>query len=82
MKKKAYSLGSLAAAILLISCDGGDNTSNVVTGEGYPNPNPIIENEWGDLPADRQWGSREGIDLSLIHISEPTISYAISYSVF
>ena len=43
MKKKAYSLGSLAAAILLISCDGGDNTSNVVTGEGYPNP--IIENE-------------------------------------
>ncbi|MFL2582963.1 MAG: hypothetical protein ACJ0Q9_01080 [Gammaproteobacteria bacterium] len=73
MKKKAYSLGSLAAAILLISCGSGDNTSNVVTGEGYPNPNPIIENEWGDLPDGRQWGSTAGIDI------DPTDGHVVGY---
>ena len=72
MKKKRYSFGALCA-LLLASCGGGDNSANVVTGEGYPNPNPIIENEWGNLPAGRQWGSTAGIDI------DPTDGHVVGY---
>ena len=41
MKKKRYSFRALCA-LLLASCGGDNNSENVVTGEGYPNPNPVI----------------------------------------
>jgi hypothetical protein len=36
---------------------------NIITGEGFPNPNPVVMNGWGDLPAGRNWGSTAGIDI-------------------
>ncbi|MCB1671012.1 MAG: peptidyl-alpha-hydroxyglycine alpha-amidating lyase family protein [Gammaproteobacteria bacterium] len=39
---------------------------NIVTGEGIPNPNPIMHKQWGELPAGRQWGSTAGIDIDPI----------------
>lgn len=36
---------------------------NAITGEGIPNPNPVITQNWGDLPAGRVWGSTAGLDI-------------------
>ena len=54
----------------LISGAVSAQTGNAISGTGLPNPNPVVTQNWGDLPAGREWGSTAGvdIDLSLIHI--------------
>ncbi|MDP1932675.1 MAG: hypothetical protein Q8L60_14570 [Gammaproteobacteria bacterium] len=39
---------------------------NVISGEGMPNPNPNVTQNWGELPAGRTWGSSAGIDIDPI----------------
>ncbi len=46
---------------------------NVITGEGIPNPNPVLTNEWGDLPEGRSWGHTAGIDV------DPTDGHVWAY---
>jgi sugar lactone lactonase YvrE len=36
---------------------------NVITGEGLPNPAPVVTKNWGELPAGRKWGTTAGIDI-------------------
>ena len=36
---------------------------NPITGEGMPNPNPVVTQNWGELPAGRTWGSSAGLDV-------------------
>ena len=36
---------------------------NHITGEGMPNPNPTVTQNWGTLPEGREWGSTAGIDI-------------------
>jgi len=54
-------LAVLGAFAFLVGCDsvGG----NIITGEGFPDPNPVVTNEWGELPAGRVWGHTAGIDI-------------------
>jgi sugar lactone lactonase YvrE len=39
------------------------SVANPITGEGLPNPNPIVTRNWGQLPAGRRWGTTAGIDI-------------------
>ncbi|MGI9625377.1 MAG: hypothetical protein ACR2QM_00960, partial [Longimicrobiales bacterium] len=39
---------------------------NPITGEGLPNPAPVVTANWGDLPEGREWGSTAGIDIDPI----------------
>jgi sugar lactone lactonase YvrE len=39
---------------------------NPVTGEGLPNPAPVVTKNWGQLPAGRKWGTTAGIDIDPI----------------
>ena len=39
---------------------------NPISGEGVPNPAPIVTKNWGNLPAGREWGSTAGIDIDPI----------------
>ena len=41
IEKKGF-IGALLT-LTLVSCGGVDNSANVVTGDGYPNPNPVIK---------------------------------------
>ena len=41
-------------------------TGNPVTGEGLPNPAPVVTRNWGQLPAGRKWGTTAGIDVDPI----------------
>ncbi len=41
-------------------------TGNPITGEGLPNPAPIVTANWGTLPEGREWGSTAGIDIDPI----------------
>ena len=34
-----------------------------ITGDGIPNPTPVVTANWGELPAGREWGSTAGIDI-------------------
>jgi sugar lactone lactonase YvrE len=36
---------------------------NPITGEGLPNPAPVVTPNWGQLPAGRKWGTTAGIDI-------------------
>jgi hypothetical protein len=38
----------------------GTTTSNPITGEGLPNPAPVVTRNWGQLPAGRKWGTTAG----------------------
>src|SRR5436190_21713275 len=38
-------------------------TGNATTGEGLPNPAPVVTRNWGQLPAGRKWGTTAGIDV-------------------
>ena len=40
---------------------GGEG--NYISGEGLPNPNPVVIRNWGELPEGREWGSTAGIDI-------------------
>ena len=37
-----------------------------ITGEGLPNPAPVVTRNWGELPAGRKWGTTAGIDVDPI----------------
>jgi len=50
--------------VLIVGC--GPVDGNIVTGEGFANPNPVVTNEWGELPAGRAWGHTAGIDIDPI----------------
>ncbi len=39
---------------------------NPITGADMPNPNPVVTQNWGELPAGRTWGSSAGIDIDPI----------------
>jgi DNA-binding beta-propeller fold protein YncE len=41
-------------------------TGNLITGEGLPNPAPVLTTNWGELPEGREWGSTAGIDIDPI----------------
>src|SRR4051812_12289326 len=32
-------------------------TGNAITGEGLPNPAPVVTRNWGQLPTGRKWGT-------------------------
>jgi hypothetical protein len=36
---------------------------NVVSGQGFPNPNPTVTKNWGELPTGRKWGTSAGLDI-------------------
>ncbi|PCJ17124.1 MAG: hypothetical protein COA96_18005 [SAR86 cluster bacterium] len=62
---KTLSLASLAcASALLAGCVS--NAGNPISGAGLPNPAPIVTQNWGNLPAGREWGSTAGIDIDPI----------------
>jgi sugar lactone lactonase YvrE len=44
----------------------GTTAANPVTGDGLPNPAPIVTRNWGQLPAGRKWGTTAGIDIDPI----------------
>jgi DNA-binding beta-propeller fold protein YncE len=37
--------------------------ANIISGEGLPNPTPVVTKNWGTLPAGRKWGTSAGIDI-------------------
>ncbi|MDH4109568.1 MAG: peptidyl-alpha-hydroxyglycine alpha-amidating lyase family protein [Gammaproteobacteria bacterium] len=39
---------------------------NPITGDGLPNPAPVVTTNWGELPGGREWGSTAGIDIDPI----------------
>ena len=41
----------------------GSLAGNIITGEGIPNPNPVVQTQWGDMPEDLSWGHTAGIDI-------------------
>jgi len=58
---------SIALTVGLSGCTAvGNSVGNIVTGEGFPNPNPSFTNSWGELPEGRNWGSTAGIDIDPI----------------
>jgi len=57
-------LAILGVVVLIVGC--GPVDGNIVTGEGFANPNPVVTNEWGELPAGRAWGHTAGIDIDPI----------------
>jgi len=40
--------------------------TNFITGEGLPNPTPVVTRNWGQLPAGRTWGTSAGIEVDPI----------------
>lgn len=71
----------VCGAVLLTGCDSGPRTpvamatapGNPITGEGLPNPNPVVTANWGELPEGREWGSTAGIDI------DPTDGHVWAY---
>ncbi|MDP7403742.1 MAG: hypothetical protein QF916_10160, partial [Gammaproteobacteria bacterium] len=60
-------LSSLSVCVALAAtgaASAGD--TDFITGEGLPNPNPVVVPNWGELPAGRNWGSTAGIDIDPI----------------
>jgi len=67
----------LGAAVLVAAWDAGTGAhaqapaanakravvANPITGEGLPNPAPVVTRNWGQLPAGRKWGTTAGIDI-------------------
>lgn len=46
-----------------VSAESTLGQGNSITGEGMSNPNPLVTQNWGDLPMGREWGSTAGIDI-------------------
>lgn len=53
------SAASSAPAPMAVAAPVGD----AISGAGLPNPNPVVTQNWGELPAGRTWGSTAGIDI-------------------
>ena len=69
----------VCAAFLLAASDAGTGSrvhaqsgarratgGNPITGEGLPNPTPVVTRNWGQLPAGRTWGTSAGIEIDPI----------------
>ncbi len=39
---------------------------DAISGIGLPNPNPVVTQNWGELPEGRTWGSTAGVDIDPI----------------
>lgn len=70
-----FSILIASISVLLLGCGDANtgataaaamSTGNPISGEGMPNPNPVVTRNWGDLPAGREWGSTAGIDIDPI----------------
>ncbi len=55
----SYTLLACVSALLTGCVEDG----NAISGVGLPNPVPVVTQNWGDLPAGRNWGSTAGIDI-------------------
>lgn len=53
----------MATAITFASCPSVSYDANIITGEGLPNPNPVITSQWGETPEGINWGHTAGIDI-------------------
>ena len=60
---KTNSIKWVAPALILVLAGCGAVGGNIITGEGIVNPNPLVTNQWGELPAGRNWGHTAGIDI-------------------
>jgi len=56
------SLGTLVFHSAMAQTPAG----NPITGEGLPNPAPVVTTNWGELPEGREWGSTAGIEIDPI----------------
>lgn len=72
LSSKAF-LSTFAVSALAVVALAPDTVSqaqsvsgNLISGEGFPNPAPIITPNWGELPEGRNWGSTAGIDIDPI----------------
>ena len=54
-----FTLFACVSAVLT----GCGPAGNPISGDGLPNPAPNVTQNWGDLPAGRNWGSTAGIDI-------------------
>jgi DNA-binding beta-propeller fold protein YncE len=52
-----------AEAQAAASSGRASTSANPITGEGLPNPAPVVTRNWGQLPAGRKWGTTAGIDI-------------------
>jgi DNA-binding beta-propeller fold protein YncE len=52
-----------ATAPQTVSSNGSTASGNPITGEGLPNPAPVVNANWGKLPEGRKWGSSAGIEI-------------------
>ena len=55
----------ILAAVLPALASGivSAQSGNAISGTGLPNPNPIVTQNWGELPAGREWGATSSIDI-------------------
>lgn len=60
---KTSSIKWAVPALILVLTGCGAVGGNIITGEGITNPNPVMANQWGELPAGRTWGHTAGIDI-------------------
>src|ERR1700752_3947125 len=55
--------------VLLNGCSPGSEAAsptvagNPITGDGLPNPAPVVNANWGQLPEGRKWGTSAGIEI-------------------
>ena len=57
-------VSSISACVALaVSTSVVSQDTDFITGEGLPNPTPVVIANWGELPAGRNWGSTAGIDI-------------------
>jgi len=73
LKRTTLSVLALAVPALMAGTSALADHGNMVTGEGIPNPNPVVFTQWGELPAGRSWGSTAGIDI------DPTDGHVWAY---
>ena len=59
----ALNINTCAQAQTAASNARPTTTGNPITGEGLPNPAPVVTRNWGQLPAGRKWGTTAGIDV-------------------
>lgn len=50
-------------AVAVAEAAMGAPEGNFISGEGMPNPNPTVTQNWGQLPEGRTWGSSAGLDI-------------------
>ena len=68
---QSFVLASVAAMLLaqqtintpVLAQAASSKIGNPITGEGLPNPAPIVTQKWGQLPAGRKWGTTAGITI-------------------